>query len=151
MWCLARIGPKGSRSRPYVAVTTWPSLQPLAHAVPSPPSPPEAKMFSARGSMSAHASRGHRVACATLAMMASIVLVGCDTDRPSVTTEPLAKAEIDAFRDAAPLTAETFETSAFTEDNARSTTLGGPLEGLDAADLARFNDGLDEFQEIETV
>ncbi len=72
-----------------------------------------------------------RVALVLLAMLA---LAGCEQD----STAPLAPT---------PETSNPTDTGGF----ALATTLGGPIAGLTSEELARFEAGREDFQEIETV
>jgi CxxC motif-containing protein (DUF1111 family) len=78
-----------------------------------------------------------------LVVLASAFGTGCDTHRTTVATAPVATpdANADATVDVSTLGA--------TEQTppAAATTLGGPLAGLDAGLLARFNAGRDDFIE----
>jgi len=83
---------------------------------------------------------------------------GCGTHRTAVTTAPVARSEVadltadlaeDDSADVTPYLGELGATSFTTP--ARGTTLGGPLHGLDAGQLARFNEGRDEFMDEDDV
>jgi CxxC motif-containing protein (DUF1111 family) len=85
-----------------------------------------------------------RRACGVLMLFASIALFGCDSHRPSIETAPVAGNDAGADREASPF-------NSGSTDAAVATTLGGPIGGLAGADLARFADGQDEFEEVEGV
>ena len=90
------------------------------------------------GSSTPLVSHTHHAALVLLAMTASLALVGCSREK-EVSTAPLAAAH---------------DTTSFlnhTGDFAQATTLGGPIAGLTPAEHARFEAGLDDFQEIETI
>jgi CxxC motif-containing protein (DUF1111 family) len=74
-------------------------------------------------------------------IMATFLLVGCARNHP---TAPSAGSQV-ASGDSTQI-----GDSTLTANLATSTSLGGPLAGLDAGSLARFNDGLTEFQAVET-
>jgi hypothetical protein len=80
-------------------------------------------------------------------LIGGLLVAGCDTKR--FNTSPLGKSGVDvtlmAPEDVAPPDATP------SADLAGSTTLGGPLAGLDAGLLARFVEGQADFKEIETV
>src|SRR5262245_16028524 len=81
----------------------------------------------------------------TLAVLAIPLLTGCDVHRPVAETAPVASAEVDATADAASIDpSESFDMSS-------GVTLGSPLAGLTASELARFHAGQDEFMEEETA
>lgn len=82
-----------------------------------------------------------------LAILAGALVVGCGTHRENVATAPVAPS--DAARDSVASVSELGATSETSE--AATTTLGGPIAGLDAAQLARFDVGRDDFMEVETV
>ena len=82
----------------------------------------------------------------TLLALVSVVLVGCETHRTAVTTAPETPPE------EAGLTVDVKELGATaTTPTAGATTLGGPLPGLDAEQLARFNEGRDDFVEEDSI
>ena len=103
----------------------------------------------------------HPTARAGLAVIASLLLLeclGCDANRQRVDTAPLAKsaAQRDAVSSEAlsPDELSTDDLSADVSSSgrfARPTTLGGPIGGLDAAQLALFFGGQAEFEEQETI
>jgi CxxC motif-containing protein (DUF1111 family) len=83
-----------------------------------------------------------------LGLAAVVLLVaGCETHRHPLSTAPSNASELAlatlAMSDSALLNAH--------GSAELSTRLGGPLAGLDGADLARFEAGLEEFSEEETV
>jgi di-heme oxidoreductase (putative peroxidase) len=87
-----------------------------------------------------------------LAIIAGLLFAGCDASHPPLDTAPLAETvtadvtpanlAIEFGMDANP---------APSVEAARATDLGGPIGGLDAADLARFNDGRDEFEDEDDI
>ena len=88
--------------------------------------------------------------CGGLAVIAIVLVAGCDSNRPPLNTAPFSKlgvrvttgvssAALDSVSDAAP------------PNLVSSNALGGPLRGLDAADLIRFAQGQDDFEEAETA
>jgi len=79
-------------------------------------------------------------------MLASLLLVGCDTDHMKLNTAPL-KSDTETA-EIAPADSLEFQISG---DEAIATELGGPLAGLTAEELKRFAEGKDEFEEEETV
>jgi len=85
---------------------------------------------------------------AIVVLVAGMLLVGCETQRATIATAPTAKPDADA--DA---TVDVTELGATPQTPVAKTngTLGGPLAGLDAAELARFEAGRDDFAEEETV
>ena len=76
-------------------------------------------------------------------LIATLLLTGCGTDRSHLTTAPEVTAGMDTVE-----TVPQIETSS---ESAAATALGGPLGGLTAAELARFEAGQDEFADVETV
>ena len=114
-----------------------------------------------------------RAAGGTFAMMAILLFSGCDSNRPAVSTAPQAQpdaavpaddmpqefkasifmsAEVERTGDVSPSAGASRSVDADGwREVGRSTRLGDPLPGLDAADLARFAEGRDEFEEIDTV
>jgi CxxC motif-containing protein (DUF1111 family) len=85
--------------------------------------------------------------CSSLFALAGLILAGCGTHRSTTaTTAPVVTTEsADASVSATALGATPTTLAAAT------TTLGGPLAGLDAALLARFEAGRDDFAEEEGV
>jgi len=81
----------------------------------------------------------HPAVRVALALIASLALIGCEKHETRLSTAPLASAHDPSLDPAQP------------GDLALATTLGGPIAGLGPAELARFNAGLEEFTEIETV
>jgi len=82
----------------------------------------------------------------TSTLMASLLLAGCDSSHPPFSSVALGGADFDvSLVDNAPLD------STAGASPAGSTTLGGPLAGLDADQLADFIEGKDEFEEEETI
>ena len=91
---------------------------------------------------------------AALAMIAGLILAGCDSNRPRLSTAPVAESEVEASaelmpQDVVPPGAETSDVEVITD--AMPTTLGGAIGGLDPADLARFVAAQEEFVEEETI
>jgi CxxC motif-containing protein (DUF1111 family) len=87
-----------------------------------------------------------------LVVFTLLLCVGCDSHH--LTTAPPVKSDVAEATLAVSELAMSDSVSADVTspaDMATSTTLGGPLEGLDAADLARFAAGLAEFQDVETT
>ncbi len=77
-----------------------------------------------------------------LILLATLALAGCAQDERG-STSPLAPA---------PQTeTDMLSSSAGTDNTSLATTLGGPIAGLAPDELARFQAGLGDFQEIETV
>ncbi len=89
--------------------------------------------------MTPHRSSIHSATSFAIALVASLALAGCSREKP-VNTAPFESAHED-----------TTSILNQTGDLALATTLGGPIGGLSPEDLARFNDGREDFQEIETV
>lgn len=87
--------------------------------------------------------------CGALAVIASLFLLGCEARRPSLSTAPAGGSEVVVSGDTLPADVMSSDDAPSTEG--LSTTLGGPLAGLDPAELARFTAGRDEFQDQETV
>jgi len=91
-----------------------------------------------------------------LAAIALTLVAGCDTQRATVATAPAVHADATALAVTADADADTsvdvseLGATSFTPE-ARPTTLGGPLAGLDAGLLARFEQGRDDFIEVESV
>jgi hypothetical protein len=78
--------------------------------------------------------------------LASLALVGCETQRMTSATDPtVPKDTPERTASASELGATAFTT------RATATTLGGPLAGLDAEQLARFEAGRTEFMEVDGV
>lgn len=86
-----------------------------------------------------HTSLSHRAARVALAAFTAVLLAGCETSRSDLNTAPPSES------DGIPT-----ELSP-TADLATSTQLGGPLANLGADDLARFNDGKEEFEAEEDI
>lgn len=82
-------------------------------------------------------------------VISSFLLVGCDLQRTPLNTAPFNKAGIDVSV-GADASGDSSEIDA-TGDLARSSRLGGPLAGLNPAELARFVAGQAEFVEEETA
>ena len=77
-----------------------------------------------------------------------ILLCGCGTHRTSLSTAPLGKSEA-AAEAAVP---DTSQLDVSTSPNhALASTLGGPIGGLDANQLARFRAGQDEFEDVDDI
>src|SRR5262245_8108908 len=97
--------------------------------------------------MRAPNSSGWSAPSVVLVLITSALIVGCETHRVASTTAPVAgpDTDADASVDVSALGA-TSETAAV-----GTTTLGGPLAGLDPALLERFNVGRDDFMEEETA
>jgi CxxC motif-containing protein (DUF1111 family) len=87
-----------------------------------------------------HSSLLCRAAYVALIMM-GLALAGCETRDGGIGTAPMATS---------PDAGATIENT-LSDDLVRPTTLGGPLANLSAAELARFNAGLVEFNEAEEV
>src|SRR5262245_45261638 len=88
-----------------------------------------------------------RAACAALATLASLLLLGCDA-RPKLTS-PLTTSDL-AQSDVASLDTVTMDVPS-SANVVEASTLGGPLAGLTGDELARFYEGQAEFQEEETT
>jgi CxxC motif-containing protein (DUF1111 family) len=88
--------------------------------------------------------------CGALALLAGLLLAGCDTNRPPLNTAPLSKLGVRVVQGAAATPGDS-TTDLAPRDLATSTQLGGPLAGLDAADMVRFTQGQDDFVEIDGV
>jgi CxxC motif-containing protein (DUF1111 family) len=94
----------------------------------------------------AYVRRAQSVLRGALIALASLGLAGCGTHRTASSTTPVAPETVGALTaDATELGATSFTTAA------RATTLGGPLGGLDAGSLARFEAGRDEFMDEDDV
>src|SRR5258705_9962783 len=89
---------------------------------------------------------GNQTMRGALAVITSLLFAGCDANRPQVDSAPLAKSDVEVPQDVASEDVTTLDAMPSVEI-ASSSTLGGPLAGLDAADLARFTQGRDEFAE----
>src|SRR5262249_39360429 len=86
---------------------------------------------------------GARAAGTALLTAASAWLAGCSSDRHALATAPRAEPVADVSAQA---------TSVELPENAiiaGATTLGGPLAGLNGAELARFSVGQEDFEEVE--
>jgi len=85
-----------------------------------------------------------------LTVLASLVLAGCDTNRPPLNTAPLSKLGVRVIQGDTAAPADS--TNDLTPRNlATSTLLGDPLAGLDAADMIRFTQGQEDFEEEDGV
>jgi di-heme oxidoreductase (putative peroxidase) len=108
----------------------------------------------------------HKAACGVFAMTALLLLAGCDSNRKALNTAPADNANADATADDMPAELKnSIFMSADVERSAnasgaevageawlvRGTKLGDPLAGLTAEELARFNEGRDEFAEVDDV
>jgi len=114
----------------------------------------------------------HKAACGALAMTAFLLLAGCDANHQAPSTAPADKPDANTPADAMPPELEhsifmstEVEPPANTEfkppaelsgaEASRllfvrpATRLGDPLAGLTADELARFNAGRDEFEEVD--
>src|SRR5262245_34146792 len=91
-------------------------------------------------------SLAQRLIRSALVALASLGLVDCETHRTLTTTEPVAPA---TDTEAALSVTELGATSL--TSTVQGSTLGGPLAGLDAALLARFNAGREEFMDVDDV
>jgi cytochrome c551/c552 len=89
------------------------------------------------------ASRHSRIETTTFLLAASLLLAGCGSKAPETSTAPEATTIVDTVNTSSAMPAAT--------DLAVTTSLGGPLRGLNAAELARFDAGLDEFQDDESL
>ncbi len=89
------------------------------------------------------ASRSSRVESIAILLAVGLMLTGCGGRSPGMSTSPEADATVDTVNTSSAMPAAT--TLAVTP------TLGGPLRGLDAAELARFSAGLTEFEGVETI
>ena len=102
-----------------------------------------------RGVFFPHAGPARRQEVRTaVSVVASLLLFGCDASRPRLSTAPVAASDADSV---AAIPDETFRDPAPSANLATATALGGPIAGLNAADLARFMAGQEEFEEVETV
>src|SRR5438045_2548258 len=90
-----------------------------------------------------HAPQPSRGACAAILLALGLLLPGCGGNRPGLNTAPQTEAGVDTVNTLSQLPPAT--------ELARSTAPGGPLRGLNAAELARFTDGQMEFEDVETV
>src|SRR5438067_970141 len=84
-----------------------------------------------------------RGSCAAILLAAGLLLTGCGGNRPGMSTAPQTDAGVD--------TVNTLSALPAAAELAGSTTLGAPLRGLNAAELARFTAGKAEFEDLETV
>ena len=85
-----------------------------------------------------------------LPVLTGLLLLGCEARRPSLNTAPQGESDVEVSKDLMPAdTMISGETPS--AEVAASASLGGPLAGLDAVELARFTAGREEFQEEETV
>jgi CxxC motif-containing protein (DUF1111 family) len=82
-----------------------------------------------------------------LAVIVGALVVGCETHQAPVSTAPVVPSDADA--DASVNVSELGATSLTTD--AVTTTLGGPLAGLDATLLARFEAGREDFIEEDSI
>ncbi len=73
-----------------------------------------------------------------LALLAMIALAGCERDSTAPLTPPTRETDL-------------LSNSTDPGGPAMATTLGGPIAGLTPEELARFEAGREDFQEIETV
>lgn len=89
------------------------------------------------------ASKAARVECVTILLAVGLLLAGCGGRSPGMSTAPEADATVDTVNTSSALPAAT--------DLVGTTRLGGPLRGLDAAELARFSAGLADFEDVETI
>src|SRR5262245_299288 len=79
---------------------------------------------------------------------AGLLLAGCDTSSRSINSVPLGSSDFNvSLAGEAPIDS----VAGVTLSPARGTTLGGPLAGLSADELAEFLEGKEEFEEEETV
>ena len=76
-------------------------------------------------------------------LLASIALVGCGARNPISNTAPHTDTAVDTVNTAAEIQP--------TADLVGTTTLGGPLKGLNAGEMARFDAGLTEFQDHDGI
>src|SRR5262245_1608195 len=83
-------------------------------------------------------SLSHQAARVALATILSLFLAGCDSNSSELNTV----APRPEFKKVVPPP---------TEPQAGATTLGGPLADLTAEELARFEAGQEEFEEVEEV
>ena len=77
-----------------------------------------------------------------IALLATLALAGCSREEPG-STAPLAPAPAHET--------DLLSNPAGTAELMLATTLGGPIAGLTASELARFEAGREDFQEIETI
>ena len=84
----------------------------------------------------------HLTAPVALALLATFALAGCARDEQG-STAPLAPAPAHET--------DLLSSPAGTGDFTLATTLGGPIAGLTPAELARFEAGQEDFEEIETI
>ena len=94
--------------------------------------------------------REHFLHRAGLATIVIALLAGCETHRSTVATAPVASATVDAGADASIDVSELGATS-HTPHAPGASTPGGPLAGIDAGLLARFEAGRDDFTEEESI
>src|ERR1043166_2299438 len=79
------------------------------------------------------AARPPRVDCSAVLLAVGLLLAGCGGRSPGMSTAPEADATVDTVNTSSAMPAAT--------DLVGTTRLGGPLRGLDAAELARFRAG----------
>jgi CxxC motif-containing protein (DUF1111 family) len=113
-----------SRTRRFLSRAYYPATQPAPGAHETP--------------------RSGICACIAFALIATVAITGCGTHKSSLSTAPPSAALEDTVT-----TAITGGSSSGVP--AVATTLGGPLGGLTAGELARFADGQTDFEEVETV
>ena len=75
--------------------------------------------------------------------VASVALIGCGARNSTSSTAPHTDAGVDTVNASVEIPA--------TADLAVATTLGGPIHGLNAAEQARFDAGLTEFQDEDGI
>jgi CxxC motif-containing protein (DUF1111 family) len=84
-----------------------------------------------------------RRACTAILLAFGLLLPGCGGSHPGMNTAPQTDAGVD--------TVNTSSEMPPAAELAASTTLGGPLRGLNAAEVARFTVGQTEFEEEDTL
>jgi len=88
-------------------------------------------------------SRRARYLFVGILVAVGLLLTDCGVHRASVSTAPEPEVAVDTVNTSTEMPAAAGLSMA--------TTLGGPLGGLDAAELARFNAGLTEFEAVESI
>jgi mono/diheme cytochrome c family protein len=110
-------------------------------------------------------SRSRSETYVALAILAGLFFAGCDASRAPLDTAPLAGSAEEGSTGSTGAGAETanvttenisieygwVESAAPGMEIAKSASLGGPIGGLNAADLARFDAGKNEFEDVDDV
>ena len=85
----------------------------------------------------------HKDGSLAILLMVGFLLPGCGGKSSDLNTAPQGDVAVDTVNTSSELPSA--------ESVVSSTTLGGPLRGLDATELARFSEGLTEFETAEAV